>query len=57
MRLFRITFLHEGQLETFDVWTTNARSAKRYIENHWRENLLFETRVIRVDEIKEPDCE
>ena len=51
MKCFNVKTLEHGKLRNNPVCTSSAKSAKYSVEQFFRENLLFDHKVISVSEI------
>ena len=53
MKYFQVSCLVVDILEKYPVCTTTKRAAKQFVEQHWRENLALDRKVVGVEEISQ----
>lgn len=55
MKYFIVNTLEDGKVCKSAICTSFAKSAKIDIENYWRENQLYDNKVISVNEVSYED--
>lgn len=53
MKKFQITAMYEGKLETWDCYGSSVAHVKKYITNHWNEQLIYGAKIIKVVPVTE----
>ena len=55
MKPYKITFLHNGTLHTMFLYGVSKQSTRASVTKHWNEHLVFDAKIIRIDEVSEED--
>ena len=55
MRAYKITYLHNNALHTMFLFELSKQSMRASVTKHWNEHLVFDAKIIRIDEVSEED--
>lgn len=55
MRAYKITYLHNNALHTMFLFGLSKQSMRASVTKHWNEHLVFDAKIIRIDEVSEED--
>ena len=53
MKKFKVTAMFEGKLETWECYGDSVSEVKKYITNHWNEQLIYGAKIIKVVPVAE----
>lgn len=55
MKSYKITFLHNNALHTMFLYGASKQSMRASVTKHWNEHLVFDAKIIRIDEVSEEE--
>ena len=53
MKPYKITYLHNNALHTMFLFGLSKQSMRASVTKHWNEQLVFDAKIIRIDEVSE----
>ena len=55
MKPYKITYLHNNALHTMFLFGLSKQNIRTSVTKHWNEHLVFDAKIIRIDEVSEED--
>lgn len=55
MRAYKITYLHNSALHSMFLYGLSKQNMKASVTKHWNEHLVFDAKIIRIDEVSEEE--
>lgn len=55
MKPYRVVYLHEGKIHTMYLYGLSKHNLRNSIVKHWNENLVFDAKIIRINEVSEEE--
>ena len=55
MKPYKITYLHNNALHTMFLFGLSKQSMRASVTKHWNEHLVFDAKIIRIDEVSEEE--
>jgi hypothetical protein len=55
MKPYKITYLHNNALHTMFLFGLSKQSMRASVTKHWNEHLVFDAKIIRIDEVPEEE--
>lgn len=49
MKKFKVTAMFEGKLESWECYGNSVSHVKKYITDHWNEQLIYGAKIIKVE--------
>lgn len=55
MKPYKITYLHNSALHSMFLYGLSKQGMRASVTKHWNENLVFDAKIVRIEEVPEEE--